>query len=320
MELIKNSAAANQNSPQWIKKKLNMRNFAIQYGIRLSILLLLTTFISVVTACGSSTENASQGGSSNAEPNKNVAAEKKTETNKISANAETKANETVVIFDGRKSEDKSDKEASSSEKDFVWKEFKKSESLIKEKLGDQYCNDPVTEQVEIYGVAEGAFTKPNSTQKAYLYYSCELGRGFGLGGIVIAEDNKLVAHYAGQVSWSEVIHSLSDINKNGLNEILLSGGGSGQGYTTTTINILEFKQNNLDNWGQTETYSDNLGAVEKDSDGLATAFKILVQPSTTPTFSRDVFEKKGNAKDWKSTKTDEKFNLDKIDVDWKKIQ
>ncbi len=273
----------------------------------------------MITACGGTSENASQGGTSNAGQNKTKLEEKHPETNKPATNTEAKTEETIVVYDGRKLEDESDKTASKEEKEFVWNEFKKSEAVAKQKMGDQYCSDPVTELGDVYGFAEGAFTKPNSSQKAYLYYVCELGRGFGVGGIMIVENQKVVTNYVDKVSWNESIHTLPDINKNGLNEILLAAGGSGQGYTSMSIEILEMDSGKLNYWGLTETYSDNLGAVEKDSDGLATAFKIFVQPSSNPVFTKEVFEKKGNAKEWKSIKKSEKLTLDKGDVKWKQL-
>lgn len=296
-----------------------MSNFIKQISSRLSILLIISVISSVITACGGTSENASQGGTSNAAQNKIKAEEKHPETNKTATNTEAKTEETIVVYDGRKLEDKSDKTASAADKDFVWKEFQKVEAKAKQQMGDQYCSDPVKNLEDIYGVAEGSYTKPNSSQKAYLYYVCELGRGFGVGGIMIVEDQKVVSNYLDKVSWSETIHSLPDINKNGLNEILLAGGGSGQGYTTMSIDILEFASGKLNQLGQTETYSSNGGAVEKESEILSTAYKISVQPAKEPIFTREVFEQKGNSKNWTTSKKAEKFNLDKTDVKWKEI-
>ena len=232
---------------------------------------------------------------------------------------ENKSNQTLVIFDGRQIEDESEEEASAAEKELVWQEFKKSESAIKEKFGDQYCSDEVTEPVEIYATAEGSFTKPGAAQKIFLYFTCDIARGFGIGGIMIAEENLIVAHYVEQVSWGETIRALPDINQDGLNEILLSSGGSGQGYTTMFVDILDFPDGKLNYWGQTETLSSNGGAEEDEAKILATAYKISVEPGNEPAFYRETYEQKGNDDEWKLIKKTEKFTLELVETDWKEI-
>lgn len=274
--------------------------------------IALIAGIGAATACSSAGKNESNkadvGTASNAAP----ANDKSNAENKVAVNkpAETQA-KMVEVYDGRKVENDAGKTTPVADTKIVESEFKRSEAAIQQKLGDKYCIDPKDAKVEVYNSVEGAFTKPNAKEKAYLYSLCELGRGFGVGGIMIAENETVTAHYVGQISWSEQLSVLPDINQNGISEIVSAGGGSGQGYTESSIEILEFKAGNLDFLGTAETYSDNSGAMEDESKVLTTAYNISAQPGAAPVFFRETYEKKGAAKTWSLSKKSEKFSLKK---------
>lgn len=257
---------------------------------------------------------AGKGTANDAQQNKSASSEvNRAGGNKPSENEASDTQQTglVEVYDGRNADTGSPKAPSAADTKLVTDEFKRSEAVIKQKLGDKYCFEPADAEVNVYNSVEGAFTKPNSKQKAFLYAVCELGRGFGVGGILIVENDTVAAHYVGQISWGSVLSTLPDINKNEVSEIVISGGGSGQGYTSNSIELLDFKAGNLNVLGETETYSDNSGAVENDSKARTTAYKISVQPANNPVFFRETYDKKGNAKNFSLTKKSEKFSLSK---------
>ena len=172
----------------------------------------------------------------------------------------------------------------------------------------------------VLGTATGSFTKTKTSQKAYLYERCRSGRSFGIGGIVIAEGNKVLSHYIfGENGLYSGISSADDINRNGLSEIVLNSTGTGQGYTDSAIHLIEIKSGAISFLGSASTFASNSGAVEDESKALTSAYKITVQPGTVPVYFFDTFEKKGAAKDWTATKTNEKFFLESEPAKFLKI-
>lgn len=289
-------------------KKQSIQKIAI-LTIILSFSGLTAVSCSLVNK-GGDASNKVVGGTeqSNATVNNNTRVENKAPENK--SVAETKQESVVNVYDGRDTDGKTAKVAAADEK-LVNEEFNRNETAVMEKSGLS-CDDDSGKDTSIIGAAEGAFTKPDSKQKAFLYERCRSGRSFGIGGIMIVEDGKVVMHYIyGENGLDSDISALPDVNKNGLSEIVLEGGGTGQGYTSGVIDIFEFKSGVLSFLGRADTYSDNSGAAEEDSKVLTTAYKILVQAAADPVFSRDTYEKRGNAKTWTLTKKAEKLSLDK---------
>jgi hypothetical protein len=105
-----------------------------------------------------------------------------------------------------------------------------------------------------------------------------------------------------------------DLNQNGVSEIVLVGGSTNQGYTGSAIALYELQSGNLTYLGRTTTYSDNSGAVESDR-VQATAYRISAQPSVNPTFLREIYEMRGNARSWTLIQKSEPFSLSQTDPD-----
>lgn len=218
----------------------------------------------------------------------------------------------IEVYDGRNVEE--GKDVSDAEKQFAEKEFKAKESEIMQKTKLE-CDEDAAEGIDIVDIAEGAFTKPDSSQKAYLYERCRAGRSFGIGGVMIVENQKVEAHYIfGENGLYSAIVSEPDFNKNGLSELALIGGGTGQGYTASAIELFEFNGGKLDFLGRAETYTDNSGAVENEKDIKTIAYKIFVSPAKNPEFSRETYQKNVKTEKWDLMKKDEKFSLDKKDA------
>lgn len=237
--------------------------------------------------------------------------------NKPKENAEKKKqDELIEIFDGRKDFDYRD--YSKEETNLVQTEFDRKKAEIKQKFGDRYCGENEDENVGLNGIVKGSFTKPNSNQKAFLYTVCSSGSShFGVGGIIIFESDRAISHYVyGENGLDQGMIALSDINKDGMDELVLLDFQVHQGYGGGAISIVEFSNGKFNFIGTTTTFSDNGGAVEDEKNIKADAYDIFVQPGSNPVFYRDSYQKKGNSKNWSLVKRGEKFTLDKIEAEY----
>lgn len=241
--------------------------------------------INALTACDSAADKSANAAGGKAGGTNAV----NKETNAANKNAATKPSETpkaelIEIRDPRKD---SEKEASAAEKQMVEAEFRAKETIIKQKFGEAYCDESETGEIGITGTAKGAFTKPDSSQTAFLYEVCSSGSShFGVGGIMIFENNKIVSHYAyGENGlWNIGMFALPDINKNGVSELVFEEGQTHQGYTGESIGVAEMNDGNFNYLGSTATSSDNSGAVEDESKIKTEDYQIFVQPGATPVF------------------------------------
>ena len=172
----------------------------------------------------------------------------------------------------------------------------------------EVCN----ENFEVVDVTNGSFTKANSTQRAVLYRFCTTGHDFANNGIIVIEDRSVVAHviYAGGEDYS--IQALSDINGNGLSEIILSDGATHQGYSESVATIIEVSSTGVKNFGIADVYEDDCGA--KDPCKTIT-HKILVKPGQTPIFYRETYRMKN--KRWTKVGSAVRYSLRKDESSYK---
>lgn len=276
-------------------------------------MLTLSAAIISTSACTTINEGktASSNNGANVEQNRN-AANIAENTAAAAKPAEDKKQVAVTVYDGR--DDKEGTQATTAEKKLVGDEYNARKTVIAGKVKVD-CDEETTDGIEIDGVADGAFTKAGAAEKVYLYEVCRSGRSFGIGGLMFVDNGKVIAHYVyGDGGLYSGIASLPDIDKNGLSEIVLEGGGTGQGYTEGAIDIFQNGGGGLVFIGRTDTYSDDSGAVTDDSKSLSTAYKISVTPAAKPIFSRDTYEKKGTTKIWSLIKNNEKLGLKKSDA------
>lgn len=210
----------------------------------------------------------------------------------------------TLIYDGRTEARTS--RATRPEEQLIEREVRKKESVIKQKSSLD-CDD---DTFSVSGAADGSFTKPKSAQRAVLYELCRSGRSFGIGGIVIIENGKIIAHYTyGDNGLDSNLAALPDINENGLSEIVLIGGGNGQGYTAGTVEIIEMTPRGVQFFGTAETYSDDYGTGKPKTSG--TAYKVSVQKGKTPTYFRETYAQKSAQGKWTLAKKSHKFSLTK---------
>lgn len=212
----------------------------------------------------------------------------------------------TLIFDGRGESVSSSAPLTSAEHRLVEKEVREKETVIKEKSGLE-CSDG---EFTIAGSAVGSFTKPSRVQKAVLYELCRSGRSFGIGGVVVLENGKIVSHFTyGENGLNSDIASLADINGNGLSEIVLIGGGTGQGYSITAVEIVEIAPDGVNSFGIADAYKDDFGTEKAKKS--ATAYRISAQKGTNPVYYRKTYIRRSANGKWSPVKSAQRFSLRK---------
>lgn len=153
---------------------------------------------------------------------------------------------------------------------------------------NQFWGDSCEDGVKGFGITEfasGAFTRPNVTQSLFLYEACANGHEFANNGIVVLENGKMILHVVFQGSQHDAFEVLPDINKDGRAELLLSGGGTWQGISSSGVLLLEISADGVKSFGSTVVSEDSCGAGLKSESN--TAYKIYVQPAANPVFYRE---------------------------------
>ena len=175
-------------------------------------------------------------------------------------------------------------------------------------IDDETCE----EEIEIAGVARGAFTRAGSRQSLLFYQFCQTGNGWGYVGLVLIEGDSVAANYIADAGWSGDIGKVPDINRNGLDEfVLVYMGGMHQGQGGVGADLMEFAGNVPQGlgWYQAEAFS------ETDP---GTAWKLTAKPGLSPTFFRQRFKRDRSDK-WRPSGSPAPFKLKKIDKEFKKV-
>lgn len=265
-----------------------------------SIFLIFSLLVFGLTGCPGSVvvNNSMNQPAANRSPNSNAA------NAAVTADSEAGGkSEVTVLADGR--DQPKDVKPTAGEQAFA----DKAAEIVKN--AGVECDDTPANGVQIVGMIDGSFTKAGAAQRAYLYERCRAGRSFGIGGLIIADGQSVAAHYQfGEGGLFDEIRKTPDVNRDGTDEIVLIGGGTGQGYTSSTLFLTEFPGGEFRSLGETDLYNDNSGAEMDETKVLTTAYRITAVPGKSPEFLRDTFEKKGNAKEWKSVKTQETVKME----------
>jgi len=157
------------------------------------------------------------------------------------------------------------------------------DSTVLPKLKAKFTTDGCSVDPELLGETSGSFTKKGVIQKAAFYQVCVTGNGLGVIAVVIFEDSKLVGIWGENSGWATKIHSITDLNSNGFDELALSfGGGLHQGQGGIGVEILEFREGKPQvlGWFQAEKTMD----TATDS-----AWKVSVKTGKAPVFYRQKY-------------------------------
>ena len=175
---------------------------------------------------------------------------------------------------------------------------------VRKKLVSDGCPD----SPEYTGSVEGAFTRPNSVQMAVFYQFCQTGNGLGWVGLAIIEKGKVVSSFVQDSGWALSIEKVLDVNRNGLDEIVLEfGGGMHQGEGGTGVSIYEFKNDKPVElgWYQSSKF---------DASDTFTSWKLTAKPGKTPVFYNQKYISTGNDK-WRRSGANKVYRLKKLDGD-----
>ncbi len=130
------------------------------------------------------------------------------------------------------------------------------ERLVREKLvpkavahwgSNESCGG---DELNIIGAVEGSFTRPGSVQRVIVYELCQTGNGFANNGIGVFENGRIAAHFVEEGGWNLEIKMAPDLNRNGRAELIIeTGGGMHQGYTGSSVTIIEIGETEIVSFG-----------------------------------------------------------------------
>lgn len=165
-------------------------------------------------------------------------------------------------------------------------------------------------------VLEGAFTKPNSSQKVYVYEGrCNPpARQQKASGIIISENGKVVSNLFYSDGNFQQVKILPDINRNGLSELAFISTfypGSVRDYDRTWLDIVEYKTGETFHYFGTATTQWWSGLARKPEDKFG-KYKIFVKPSAELKFFRETYRRNKDDK-WVVVKELEEFTPSKED-------
>lgn len=179
---------------------------------------------------------------------------------------------------------------------------------------DEVC----TEDFKITGVANGAFTRKNAAQKAFLYEFCQTGNSFANDGIVFTENGKVIGHFIYEGAWTVGLDALPDINRNGTSELMITNyGGMHQGISATGIDVIEFNGKSFAEIGATQIDYDASGADESGK-GEVYSYKISVKTGAKPIFYREKFVRKSKA--WRKIGSLAKAEMFKLNYKYQAVK
>jgi hypothetical protein len=195
------------------------------------------------------------------------------------------------IYDGRKSPVPQPTNVSNTEADVL----KRDVQPAARRFWDKRTNLRDCE-FEVVDVAQGSFTKSQVAQKVVSYrlmgdpVKCAIApSGTARNGIAVFEDGRLVAHLAYHGSYYTALGALSDIDGNGLSEILIANGGGNSGVHVGSVSIIELSEKGVRKFGQFETGFDDCDAGAGTSRKKVLAHKLYVKTEATVTFYRETF-------------------------------
>jgi hypothetical protein len=147
--------------------------------------------------------------------------------------------------------------------------------------------------LNIVGAVDGSFTRAGAKQRAIVYELCQTGNGFANNGVAVVENGRVVAHFAVEGGWNLEVSRIPDLNRNGRDEIAIeTGGGMHQGYTGSSLTILEVTETAAAELGvflvytnECETYAPN-----KYCDR---SYKLTATPGAKPVFIAQKYINRG---------------------------
>lgn len=219
--------------------------------------------------------------------------------------------------DNKRADNKPAEDKPASEKQILW-DFRKDSALDSQKISKAETSavlkylfgDEANQKIEIRNRVSGAFTKPNAKETLYYLSGCE------------DDDSKQFTTDCPHVSWDSVgwlaiydgttpvlkinealgsrIEKVTDVNGDGISEILSFGGYNGMGISNESLSLGQISAGKYQAITDFQGYVDNCaeGDTVAAGDKSARAAVISYMPANggkMPEFSADYF--KGKCKD-----------------------
>ncbi len=121
---------------------------------------------------------------------------------------------------------------------------------------------------EVIASATGAFTASGARETAYIVTQDSTSRldSTGTKKLAVFAADKLVV--ALDIQGDKEILKTTDLNSDGINELLLSGGATHQGETNVAVRLVELRGRTLKEiYTVTDAYNDNCGGIDTTTDG-----------------------------------------------------
>lgn len=149
------------------------------------------------------------------------------------------------------------------------------------------------DQLNLIGSVDGAFTRPDAKQRVIVYELCQTGNGFANNGIGVFENGRVVAHFVEEGGWHLEVRKAPDLNRNGRAELILeTGGGMHQGYTGSSVTVLEIGETEVADLG---TYLAYTNECENYAPGkyCDRSYKLTASAGPQPSFFAQKFVNRG---------------------------
>jgi len=145
----------------------------------------------------------------------------------------------------------------------------------------------------IIGAVDGSFTRPGARQRAIVYELCQTGNGLANNGVAVVENGRVVAHFAEEGGWDLEVSRVPDVNRNGRDELAIeTGGGMHQGYTGSSVTVLEISETTVTELGIFLAFSNSCENYAPDK-YCDRSYKLTVKPGAKPVFYAQKFTNRG---------------------------
>lgn len=150
------------------------------------------------------------------------------------------------------------------------------------------------DNLNIVGAVDGSFTKAGVKQRAVVYELCQTGNGFANNGIAVIENGRIVASFVEEGGWNLEVSRVADLNKNGRDELVIeTGGGMHQGYTGSSITIVELSPAAVVELGVYLAFTNECEKHVQDK-YCDRSYKITATPGVKPSFFAQKFTNRGD--------------------------
>ena len=139
------------------------------------------------------------------------------------------------------------------------------------------------EDIQVMDVAEGGFTEAGATQQAVLYLMSPWPRCCPKMGIALIENDRLLLNLAFEQG-EQTLDAVPDLNGDGRNEIVFTGGFGMGGQVTRSMMLTTFGPSGIEDLMGDLIYDSSCGAGA--GGGVSHASRVLASPGPALTIER----------------------------------